>query len=56
MPFRRTGSRTNRFARGRGLPVLEVHHAVPRYEQTWVTFDRPEIFLTGGWIHALETS
>jgi hypothetical protein len=53
VPFRRTGSRTNRFGAGADFRFSKFTTLSSRYEQTWVSFDRPEIFLTGGWIHAL---
>ncbi len=53
VPFRRTGSRTNRLAAGSDFRFTKFTSLATQYEQTWVSFDRPEIFLTGGWIHAL---
>ena len=53
VPFRRTGSRFNTFAAGTEYRLSKFLHLSTRYDSTWVSFDRPEIFLTGGWIHAL---
>ena len=55
VPFRRTGSRTNRLAAGADFRFSKFTSLLSRYEQTWVSFDRPEVFLTGGWIHALRS-
>jgi hypothetical protein len=51
--FRRTGSRTNTFAAGTEYRVSKFINWSARYDNTWVSFDRPDIYLTGGWIHAL---
>jgi hypothetical protein len=53
VPFRRTGSRTNTFAAGADYRIGKLTSLSTRYDNTWVSFDRPELFLTGGWIHAL---
>jgi hypothetical protein len=53
VPFRRTGSRNNTFAAGSEYRVTKFVKLSTRYDSTWVAFDRPEIYLTGGWIHAL---
>jgi len=53
VPFRRTGSRTNTFAAGSEYRVTKFTTLSTRYDGTWVSFDRPEVFLTGGWIHGL---
>jgi hypothetical protein len=53
VPFRRTGSRTNTFAAGGEYRISKFASVATRYDNTWVAFDRPDIFLTGGWIHAL---
>ena len=55
VPFRRTGSRTNTFATGGEYRISELTNLSMRYDNTWVSFDRPEVFLTGGWIHGLRS-
>ena len=56
VPFRRTGSRTNTLRRRRrNTASPSSQRSSTRYDNTWVAFDRPEIFLTGGWIHALRS-
>jgi hypothetical protein len=55
VPFRRTGSRTNTFAAGGEYRLSKFVSFATRYDNTWVAFDRPEIFLTGGWIHAIRS-
>jgi hypothetical protein len=52
VPFRRTGSRTNTFATGLTAQLTRRTAASGRYDMTWITFERPDVFLTGGWIHA----
>jgi len=53
VPFRRTGSLHNTFAAGTDYRLTKFLKLSTRYDSTWVSFDRPEIYLTGGWIHAL---
>ena len=53
VPFRRTGSRTNRLAAGAEVRLSKYTTWSARYDQNWVSFDRPDVFLTGGWIHGL---
>jgi hypothetical protein len=53
VPFTRTGSRTNTFAAGSDYRVTKFTTLSTRYDTTWVSFDRPEIYLTGGWIHGI---
>jgi hypothetical protein len=55
VPFRRTGSRTNRLAVIADYRFTKFTSLSTRYEQTWVRFDRPEVFLTGGWINAVRS-
>jgi hypothetical protein len=52
VPFRRTGSRTNTFAAGVTGQLTRRAAVAGRYDMTWVTFERPDEFLSGGWIHA----
>jgi hypothetical protein len=53
VPFTRTGSQTNTFAAGTDYRVTKFTTLSTRYDATWVAFDRPDIYLTGGWIHGL---
>jgi hypothetical protein len=53
VPFRRTGSKTNTFAAGSEFRVTKFITWAARYDGTWVEFDRQDLFLTGGLIHAL---
>jgi hypothetical protein len=53
VPFRRTGSRTNTLAAGTDYRITKFTTLSTRYDMTWVSFDRPDIFLSGGWIHGL---
>ena len=53
VPFRRVGSRTNTFAATTDYRLSKFTTLSTRYDTTWVEFDQPEVFLTGGWIHAL---
>jgi hypothetical protein len=55
VPFRRTGSRTNLLAAGTEYRLTKFTTWSARYDRTWVEFDRPDIFLTGGWIQALRS-
>ena len=55
VPFRRTGSRTNTFAVGGDYRLSKFVKLATSYDNTWVAFDRPEVFLTGGWIHAIRS-
>src|SRR5688572_779170 len=53
VPFRRAGSRSNTFGVASDYRFTKYTSLSSRYDQTWVEFDRPDIFLTGGWIHAV---
>jgi hypothetical protein len=53
VPFQRTGARTNTFAAGADYRLTKFTNLSTRYDTTWVSFDRPDVFLTGGWIHGL---
>ena len=55
VPFRRTGSRTNTLAATADYRFTKFTTLSTRYDQTWVSFDRPDIFLTGGWIHGIRS-
>ena len=51
--FRRIGSQTNTFGAGSEYRVSKFTTWSARYDNTWVSFDQPDMFLTGGWIHSL---
>ena len=55
VPFRRTGSRTNSIMATADYRFTKFTTLSTRYDQTWVSFDRPDIFLTGGWIHGIRS-
>ena len=51
--FRRTGSRANTAAAGAEYQISKFLSFNTRYDGTWVEFDRPDLLLTGGWIHGI---
>ncbi len=51
VPFSRTGSKMNAIAAGFDARVTKYTDVSFRYENTWVAFDRPESFLTGGFVN-----
>ena len=51
VPFSRTGSQMNAIAGGFEARVTKYTDFSFRYENTWVNFDRPESFLTGGFVN-----
>jgi hypothetical protein len=53
VPFRRAGSQRNTLAAGTEYRLTKQMSLTTRYDTTWVSFDRPDIFLAGGWIHGL---
>jgi len=53
VPFRRAGSRTNRFDFSSIYRFSKYTSLSSSYDQTWVEFDRPDVFLTGGWVHGI---
>jgi len=55
LPFARIGSKSNRFAGGVEARLAKYTDLHVRYENTWVKFDRPETFLSDGWINSLRT-
>lgn len=55
LPYTRTGSRSNRFAAGLEARLTKYTDLTVRYENTWVKFDRPETFLSDGWINGVKT-
>jgi hypothetical protein len=54
VPFRRTGSRSNRFAGGAEGRLTKVMTLSGRYDQTWSKFDDTDIALNDGFIHSMQ--
>ena len=54
LPYTRTGSRSNRLAAGVETRLTKYTALNVRYENTFVKFDRPETFLSDGWINSVE--
>jgi hypothetical protein len=55
IPFSRTGSRFNTLAAGVEARLTKFTDLSVRYDQTWVTFDRKDTLLTGGWVNGVKT-
>jgi hypothetical protein len=55
LPFARTGSKSNRLAAGIESRLGKYTDLNVRYENTWVKFDRPDTFLSDGWINAIQS-
>ena len=55
VPFRRMGSRTSMTAVGTSVQLTKLTTLAARYDMTWVSFERPDEFLQGGWIHGVRT-
>lgn len=53
VPFSRTGSRFNTFSGGVQARLTKFTDLSVRYDQTWVTFDRKDTVLTGGWVNGV---
>jgi len=53
VPFRRIGSRMNAASAGIEARLTKYTDLSVRYENTWVRFDRPELFLTDGWVNGV---
>jgi hypothetical protein len=53
VPFGRIGSQTNTFAASADYRLRKLLTWSARYDNTWVSFDRSDLFLTGGWIHGV---
>ena len=53
VPFRRIGSRTNGGEAGIEARLTKYTDLSVRYENTWIRFDRPELFLTDGWVNGV---
>lgn len=51
VPFRRIGSRMNSATAGIEARLTKYTDLSVRYENTWIQFDRPELFLTDGWMN-----
>jgi hypothetical protein len=54
VPFRRTGSRGNRFAAGADGRLSKVMTLSGRYDNTWSKFDDNDLALNDGIIHAMQ--
>ncbi len=54
VPFRRTGSQTNRFAGGVDGRLNRLTTLSGRYDMTWSRFDQTDAFLNDGIIHAFQ--
>ena len=52
-PFVRQGSRAQSFGGGLDLRLTRLTTMSAAYEETRITFDRPEEFLTGGWLRSV---
>ena len=55
VPFSRTGSRFNTLAAGAQARLTKFTDLSVRYDQTWVSFDRKDTLLTGGWVNGVRT-
>src|SRR4030095_599938 len=53
VPFRRIGSRMNSASAGIEARLTKYTDLSVRYENTWIQFDRPEVFLTDGWVNGV---
>lgn len=53
VPFRRIGSRMNSAQAGIETRLTKYTDLSVRYENTWIRFDRPEVFLTDGWVNGV---
>ena len=53
VPFRRIGSRMNSASAGIEARLTKYTDLSVRYENTWIQFDRPEVFLTDGWMNGV---
>jgi hypothetical protein len=52
VPFRRAGSKSNRFGGGADVRLTKLTTLSTRYDMTWATFDQTDDFLNNGFIHA----
>ena len=55
VPFTRTGSRTNSVAGGVDAQLTKFTSLSARYDLMWVSFDRQDTFLTGGFVNGVRT-
>jgi hypothetical protein len=53
VPFRRIGSKMNSAEAGIESRLTKYTDLSVRYENTWIQFDRPEAFLTDGWVNGV---
>lgn len=53
VPFRRVGSKMNSAEAGIEARLTKYTDLSVRYENTWIQFDRPEVFLTDGWVNGI---
>jgi hypothetical protein len=53
VPFVRVGSQMNSFAAGADVRLSRFTTLSTRYDAAWVSFDRPETYLAGGWIQGI---
>jgi hypothetical protein len=53
VPFRRIGSKMNSAQAGIEARLTKYTDLSVRYENTWIQFDRPEVFLTDGWVNGV---
>ena len=53
VPFRRIGSKMNSGQAGIEARLTKYTDLSVRYENTWIQFDRPELFLTDGWVNGV---
>jgi len=53
VPFRRVGSKMNSAQAGIDTRLTKYTDLSVSYENTWIRFDRPELFLTNGWVNGV---
>jgi hypothetical protein len=53
VPFRRIGSKMNSATAGIDARLSKYTDLSVQYENTWIRFDRPELFLTDGWVNGV---
>ena len=53
VPFRRVGSKMNSAQAGMEARLTKYTDLSVSYENTWIRFDRPELFLTNGWVNGV---
>jgi hypothetical protein len=55
VPFRRVGSKMNSGQAGIEARLTKYTDLSVSYENTWIRFDRPELFLTNGWVNGVRS-